>query len=250
MTRMVLARIATRAAVIMATCIAVSTGSAILAHADATGTIDDWLSAVCQPGSYGQSSYSPVICNGYGAERDGFRSMIFFNMYTSQADMQADRVMWNGEFGHAVCAGSGRRIAAVKPDVSGVGSRSDAITVAADSLQPLKKFGCTINGPSAATPPGGGQSPAGAPGRTPTITALQGVQPTTMNDVWQLICNDLSANGVSVSSVENIYHALYGAPFQYGGTEAGRAVGLAVQNTCPGYRSAMDAATAEATGGN
>ena len=249
MTKMMRSRLATFAAAIMAASVAVCSGSASVARADASGTMDDWLAAVCQPGSYKQSSYSPVICNGYGAERGGFRSMIFFNMYTSQADMQADRVMWNGEFGHAVCAGSGGRIAAVKPDVSGVGSRSDAITVASDSLQPLKKFGCAINGPSAAAPPVG-QPPAGAPGRPPTITALQGVQPANMDEVWQLICNDFSVNGVSVSSVRNIFHTLYGGQFQYSGPEAGRAVGHAVKYDCPGFQSALDAASAQATGGN
>ena len=87
-----------------------------------------------------------------------------------------------------------------------------------------------------------------APGRPPTITNPQGVRPVTMGDVYALICNDLDANGVSVASVENIFHILYGGQYQYAQRDAGRTVALAVQDTCPRYKSALVTAQHQALG--
>lgn len=68
-----------------------------------------------------------------------------------------------------------------------------------------------------------------------------------MGDVYTLICNDLDVNGVSVASVENIYHVLYVAPYEYSGRDAGHVVGLAVQTMCPNHKAAMDEAARQAT---
>ena len=73
----------------------------------------------------------------------------------------------------------------------------------------------------------------------PTITNPQGVVPVTRQDVYTMICIDLDVHGVSVASVEDIYHVLYERPYQYSGQDAGRAVALAVQDVCPSYKSAL-----------
>lgn len=85
------------------------------------------------------------------------------------------------------------------------------------------------------------------PIRPPTITNPQGVRAVNVSDVYALICNDLDVNGVSVPSVEDIYHVLYVAPYRYTQRDAGRAVFLAVNTACPRHRSAMDAAVRQAT---
>ena len=80
----------------------------------------------------------------------------------------------------------------------------------------------------------------------PTITNPQGVAPVTKNDIYTLICNDLDANGVSVTSVEDIYHVLYDEPYQYSGRDAGRTVAFAVQDVCPKFKSALTEAGRQA----
>ncbi len=61
-----------------------------------------------------------------------------------------------------------------------------------------------------------------------------------MGDVYALICNDLDANGVSVGNVQNIFHRLEDdQQYQYRPRDAGRTVALAVENTCPRYKSAL-----------
>lgn len=85
------------------------------------------------------------------------------------------------------------------------------------------------------------------PVQRPTITNPQGVRAVTVSDIYALICNDLDVNGVSVPSVEDIYHVLYVAPYSYAQRDAGRTVGMAVNTTCPRHRPAMDAAIRQAT---
>lgn len=90
-------------------------------------------------------------------------------------------------------------------------------------------------------------SAASGSGGPPTITNPQGVYAATRADVFTLICNELDVNGVSVPSVENIYHVLYVAPYGYAGRDAGQAVALAVRTTCPRHQRAMDEAVRQAT---
>lgn len=91
------------------------------------------------------------------------------------------------------------------------------------------------------------ESGAGSTGGTPTITSPGDVYAVTVGDVYTLICNDLDVNGVSVPSVEDIYHVLYVAPYNYAKRDAGRAVAFAVNTTCPRHRAAMDEAVRQAT---
>jgi hypothetical protein len=81
----------------------------------------------------------------------------------------------------------------------------------------------------------------------PTITNPRGVTPVTKNDIYTLICNDLDLSGVSVASVENIYHVLYEEPYQYAPRDAGRTVALAVQDVCPKYKSPLMEAARQAS---
>jgi hypothetical protein len=90
-------------------------------------------------------------------------------------------------------------------------------------------------------------SATGSSGGPPTITNPQDVYAVTEADVYTLICNDLDVNGVSVPSVEDIYHVLYVAPYGYAKRDAGRAVALAVRTTCPRHQPAMDEAVRQAT---
>jgi hypothetical protein len=92
------------------------------------------------------------------------------------------------------------------------------------------------------------ESVSSSSGSTPTITNPGDVYAVTRSDVYTLICNDLDVHGVSVPSVEDIYHVLYVAPYGYAKPDAGRAVALAVNTTCPRHRAAMDAATRQALG--
>lgn len=90
-------------------------------------------------------------------------------------------------------------------------------------------------------------SAAGGSSGPPTITNPKDVYAVTVADVYALICNDLDVNGVSVASVEDIYHVLYAAPYGYGGRDAGTAVAMAVNTTCPRHQRAMDEAKRQAT---
>ena len=74
---------------------------------------------------------------------------------------------------------------------------------------PEQQLACLGDGWEGESRPSGGTglNPR-TPGGPPTITNPQGVRPVTTGDVYALICNDLDANGVSVASVENIYHVL------------------------------------------
>jgi hypothetical protein len=86
------------------------------------------------------------------------------------------------------------------------------------------------------------------PGRLPTISDPLGVRPVIMHDEWVLICNDLRLNGVSVASVQNIFHHLENdQEYQYTPHDAGWTVGMAVENTCPQYKSALANASRAAT---
>jgi len=70
--------------------------------------------------------------------------------------------------------------------------------------------------------------------------------PVTTGEIYSVICNDLNRNGVSVPSVEDIYHMLYEPPYGLSGPEAGRSVALAVRVECPEFRPAMDEAVRQA----
>lgn len=151
----------------------------------ATGTFEDWVATVCQAGSYERTISNPVImCNGDLAESGGFRSQIMVFEYLSQSDMQADRKMWDGEFGYATCIADDR-IGVFKAEVSGIGSRAAAADLAERSLQPLAEYGCSLRpsgsssqpvleaptqnpaSPAPSAPsasPGGVELPAGASG--------------------------------------------------------------------------------------
>ena len=113
--------------------------------AAATGTFDDWVDAVCpQEFRYERTSNPVIICNGYATGSDGFKSQIQVFDYRSQADMQATRKLWDGEFGYATCRAEGQGVAVFKADVSGIGSRSAATEVAQRGIEPLAEFGCSI----------------------------------------------------------------------------------------------------------
>lgn len=115
-------------------------------YGHSTGSVDNWVAAVCQSDNFQRTISNPVImCNGDLAESGGFRSQIMVFEYASQSDMQAMRKMWDGEFGNATCADTASDLIVVfKPEVSGIGSRSAAADIAERSLQPLAEFGCSI----------------------------------------------------------------------------------------------------------
>jgi hypothetical protein len=115
-----------------------------------TGSIDDWVASVCQSGSHGSLAEDPMICNGH-PERGGFKTLIFVYQFSSEADMRAHRERWSRPYSYATCTSSDG-VAVFVADVSGFGSNSSAVELTAQSLQPLKEFGCTINQAGSAQP--------------------------------------------------------------------------------------------------
>lgn len=160
---------------------------------DSTGTIDDWVAAVCQPGSYESTGYNPMICNGNLAESGGFRSQIFVFEYASRDDMQANRKLWNGDFGYGTCVGARGRIAVFKPDVSGIGDRPAAVALAERSLQPLTDYGCGVS------PPGSSNQPIPA---APTQPSSASARPIPSAPPVQGGAVELPANPYGYVSVE------------------------------------------------
>lgn len=135
--------------------------------AAASGTFDDWVDAVCPPAFRYEGTSNPVIiCNGYATGNDGFKSQIQVFDFRSQSDMQANRKLWDGEFGYATCRAEGQRIVVFKADVSGIGSRSAATEVAQRGIEPLAEFGCSIR------PAGSPYQPIPqTPTQSPTVSA-------------------------------------------------------------------------------
>ncbi len=115
-------------------------------YGHSTGSVDNWVAAVCQSDNYQRTiSNTVIMCNGDLAESGGFRSQIMVFEYASQSDMEAKRKMWDGEFGYATCTDTASDLIVVfKPEVSGIGSRSAAAQIAERSLQPLAEFKCSI----------------------------------------------------------------------------------------------------------
>ena len=70
--------------------------------------------------------------------------------------------------------------------------------------------------------------------------------PITTSETYSVICRNLNSNGVTVPSVEDIYHMLYEPPYGLSGPEAGRSVALAVRTECPEFKTAMDEAVRQA----
>ncbi len=116
-----------------------------------TGTFNDWLNAVCLPGTYDPSMRDPIMCSTVRGERGGFRGQISAYEYESEAEMQPERKTWAVGFGYAICKGADGSIAVFSADVSGIGSAGDANYVAAQAIQPLAQFGCAITPPAAAS---------------------------------------------------------------------------------------------------
>lgn len=128
-----------------------------------TGTFDDWVAAVCQPGYDAPSSYNPVIkCIGPLPDSRGLPIPVMVFDYATKAAMNADRQRWQGGFGSTICLGANGDIGVFRPQVSGTSSRSAATDLAEQSLMPLSDFGCRF------TPPGPlSQPPTTAPERIP-----------------------------------------------------------------------------------
>ncbi|WP_157576516.1 hypothetical protein [Mycobacterium sp. GA-2829] len=117
----------------------------------AAETVDELVAAVCLADTYERTVFNPVVmCVGDLPDRGGFRSEIHVFEYPSEADMQADRKMWDGPFGHAICFAARGRIAVFKPDVSGIGQPDAAADLTERSMRPLSDFDCRFVPPASA----------------------------------------------------------------------------------------------------
>jgi len=74
--------------------------------------------------------------------------------------------------------------------------------------------------------------------------------PITTDEMYAVICQNLFLNGVTVGSIEDIYHWLYEVPYSLSGRDAGRSVALAIQYECPEYKSEAVVAMQQAASGS
>ena len=107
-----------------------------------TGTLDDWVAAVCRPGTSGSLAANPILCNGL-PEGGGFKTEIFVYQYDSAAALSRDQLK-TGPYSYAVCTSADGATSVFETDVSGIGSNSRAAELTNQSLQPLINLGCDI----------------------------------------------------------------------------------------------------------
>ena len=130
----------------------------------ASGRPADWIAAIC---SYGPDGMPPM-CRGHDDPAEGplaFSPLFTIYQYDSRAQMQQDSTRQDVGFGSAQCVSSDGSAVVFIADVSGIGDRSDAVRIAAKSMQPLERFGCTIDeaAPSTHRPSVAAPVPAPAP---------------------------------------------------------------------------------------
>ncbi|BBX30613.1 hypothetical protein GCM10009632_04420 [Mycolicibacterium alvei] len=150
----------------------------------ASGGPADWISAACKyvpPDGPG-----PLMCHGHEDPTNGplaFTPRFTIYQYKSLEQMQQDNTRRDVGFGSAQCVSRDRGAMVFIADVSGMGERSDAVRIAAQAMQPLDQFGCTITDatpsnrrpstvpPKAANPP---VTPPSAIPPSPSATAPAG----------------------------------------------------------------------------
>ncbi|MDV3134998.1 hypothetical protein [Mycobacterium sp. 29Ha] len=235
-----------------------------------TGSPEDWTASVCTQVIPDVGGLPNSLINASQCTPANGGDHIFIGQYSSSSAMQADlRLLETGRGSYATSTSEDGRIWAFMAILDGLNPGGYEQTRAA--LEPLERYGFRIEqvpgrqtpsiqsqaavplptstrrsapapAPTVAptTAPGTGSNPP-ALGR-PTITNPQGFRPVSMSDVYTLICNDLDVNGVSVTSIENIYHVLYEGQYQYAGPEAGRAVAVAINTTCVWHKPALNEA--------
>ncbi len=156
----------------------------------ASGSPGDWIAAVCSNAPQG----APPMCTGHSDPAEGplaFSPLFTVLQYDSPAQMEEDGAHQDVGFGSAQCVSRNGSAVVFIADVSGFGDRSDAVRIAAQSMQPLDRFGCTINKaapstrrPSVAAPvPAPVQAPAATPTTAPT-TRISTVTPDS-NLQWR-----------------------------------------------------------------
>lgn len=126
------------------------------------------------------------MCRGHEDPTNGplaFSPLFTIYQYKSLEQMQQDDTRRDVGFGSAQCVSRDGRAVVFIADVSGIGERSDAVRIAAQAMQPLDQFGCTITEatpstrrpsaipPSAANPP---RTPPSAMPVPPSTTAAAG----------------------------------------------------------------------------
>lgn len=123
------------------------------------------------------------MCRGHEDPADGplaFSPLFTISQYDSLAQMEKEGRQDIG-FGSAQCVSRDGSVVVFIADVSGIGDRSDAVRITAKSMQPLDRFGRTINEAAASTrrpsvaapapvaPPAAAPAPA-PPTRVSTVT--------------------------------------------------------------------------------
>lgn len=143
----------------------------------ATGTMEDWISAVCMIGPNPEIPARPMTCRGY-SEGGGFSTLFSIPQFGSIAEMRAHPEMWRGRYGYALCASADGSVVLFVSDVSGIGDNQDALQLTKRAMQPLADFGCVIteSNPYQSPPvtqrgPHVPPSPTQSPRRIPPATA-------------------------------------------------------------------------------
>lgn len=142
-----------------------------------SGSPNDWIAAVC---SYGPDG-TPPMCRGHDDPAEGplaFSPLFTILGYDSVAEMQQDGGSKGVGFGSAQCVSRDGSVVVFVADVSGIGDRSDAVRIAAKSMQPLDRFGCTINEAAPSTRRPSVAAPAPAPPPAPAQHLRRGSLPS------------------------------------------------------------------------
>jgi hypothetical protein len=121
-----------------------------VARADvARGSLSDWVGAVCSydPGRLTADPVPQWICPGIrrGDNEVSFDTLWFIFQFASQSQMESNRQLLRNGFGYAACTASDGSVTAFVSDVSGIGSRGDAIRLTDRALQPLENLGCIVS---------------------------------------------------------------------------------------------------------
>lgn len=88
------------------------------------------------------------MCHGRDDPADGplaFAPLFTILQFDSVAQMEQDSSSKGVGFGTAQCVSRNGSVVLFVADVSGIGDRSDAVRITTKSMQPLARFGCTIN---------------------------------------------------------------------------------------------------------
>jgi hypothetical protein len=112
------------------------------------------------------------MCTGQSDPADGplaFSPFFTIYEYDSVAQMRQENSRLEVGFGSAECVLRDGGVLVFIADVSGIGDRSDAVRIAAKSMRPLERFGCTINeaAPSTRRPSAAAPAPAPSPAPIP-----------------------------------------------------------------------------------